>query len=64
MIQQCRFIDINKCTTLVADTDGREVVCGDRGYVGTPLSAQFFGDLKLLLKINLLIEKKNSQNSP
>lgn len=52
MIHQCRFIDCNKCTTLVWDVDSGESVCVGVGGVWelSVLSSQFSCESKTALK--------------
>lgn len=52
MMYHCRFIDNNKCTTLLGDVDSREtVMCGGKGNIP---SAQFCFEPKTALKNSLL----------
>ena len=53
MTYQCRFIDPNKCTTLVGDVGNRENTHGvGQGAYGKPLHLllNFTVNLKLILK--------------
>lgn len=54
-----RFIDRDKCTTLMQDFDnGGGCVCVGPGYVGIPVpSAQFYCESKTAIKISLFFKK-------
>ena len=56
---QCRLIDYNKCSSLRQDIDSAKKLSGNKGYMRTLFSSQFFLETKTDLRNKVYLNIQN-----